>query len=184
MDRTSGFLNEALERKSWDEQRAEQACRLSEVAAHAYAHAPAVAALFRKAGVEPSDLRSLDDLSQLPVTPKARLVEMQKEAPPFGGLLAVPLERVRRIFRSPGPIYDPQGLDEGWGWEEALFAAGFRKGDVSINTFGYQMTPAGMMFDDGLSAILIRGARVPMKIKVLKAKENERDRSSNQNRRP
>ena len=153
MERTSGFLNEALERKGWDEQRAEQDRRLSEVAAHACANAPAVAALFRKAGVEPGDLRSLDDLAKLPVTPKARLVQMQKEAPPFGGFLAVPLEKVRRIFRSPGPIYDPQGLDEGWGWEEALFAAGFRRGDVSINTFGYQMTPAGMMFDDALGAL-------------------------------
>ncbi|MBI5015938.1 MAG: phenylacetate--CoA ligase family protein [Deltaproteobacteria bacterium] len=153
MDRRAGFLNEALERKSWDEQRAAQAERLREVIAHAVANAPAVAATFRGAGLEPGDIRSLEDLARIPVTPKARLVELQKSAPPFGGLLAVPLDQVRRIFRSPGPIYDPQGLDEGWGWEEALFAAGFRRGDVCINTFGYQMTPAGMMFDDALGSL-------------------------------
>ncbi len=153
MDRTTGFLNEDLERKSWEEQRALQAVRLGEVVAHAAAHAPAIGALLRSAGVVPADIRSLEDLARLPVTPKARLVELQRENPPFGGLLAVPLHQVRRIFRSPGPIYDPQGFDEGWGWEEALFAAGFRRGDVCINTFGYQMTPAGMMFDDALGAL-------------------------------
>jgi phenylacetate-CoA ligase len=153
MDRTTGFLNEDLERKSWDEQRDVQAKRLGEVVAHAAAHAPAIGELLRTAGVVPGDIRSLDDLSRLPVTPKARLVELQRENPPFGGLLAIPLHQVRRVFRSPGPIYDPQGFDEGWGWEEALFAAGFRRGDICINTFGYQMTPAGMMFDDALGAL-------------------------------
>lgn len=153
MDRTAGFLNEDLERRSWDEQVAVQGRRLAEVVAHAAAHAPAIADLLRASGVAAGDIRSLEDLARLPVTPKTKLVEMQRADPPFGGLLAVPLQQVRRIFRSPGPIYDPQGLDEGWGWEEALFAAGFRPGDVCINTFGYQMTPAGMMFDEALGAL-------------------------------
>ncbi len=153
MDRTTGFLHQDLEQRSWDEQRDEQARRLQGVIAHAAANAPAIGALLKAAGVAPGDIRSLDDLAKLPVTPKAKLVDMQRENPPFGGLLAVPLDQVRRVFRSPGPIYDPQGFDEGWGWEEALFAAGFRRGDACINTFGYQMTPAGMMFDDALGAL-------------------------------
>jgi len=153
MERSKGFLNEALERKSWDEQSAELAKRLGDVVTHAYANAPAIRAKFQEAGVEPGDVRSLADLSRIPVTPKARMVELQKADPPFGGFLAAPLGSVRRVFRSPGPIYDPQGADEGWGWEEALFAAGFRAGDVCINTFGYQMTPAGMMFDDALVSL-------------------------------
>ncbi len=152
-DRRSGFLHEALERKSWDERRSAQAGSLTEIVAHAVAQAPAIAAIFKEAGLTARDIRSLDDLAKLPVIPKARLVELQRANPPFGGLLAVPMDQVRRIFRSPGPIYDPQGLEEGWGWEEALFAAGFRKGDVCINTFSYQMTPAGMMFDDGLGSL-------------------------------
>ena len=153
MDRTTGFLHQDLEQRSWDEQRDEQARRLQGVIAHAAANAPAIGALLKAAGVAPGDIRSLEDLAKLPVTPKAKLVDMQRENPPFGGLLAVPLDQVRRVFRSPGPIYDPQGLDEGWGWEEALFAAGFRRGDMCINTFGYQMTPAGMMFDDALGTL-------------------------------
>lgn len=153
MDRKSGFLNEALETQGWDEQLAEMAVSLREVVGHAYRRAPAVTRLFRAAGLEPGDIRGLEDLPKIPVTPKAKLVELQKADPPFGGLLAVPLSEVRRIFRSPGPIHDPQGVGEGWGWEEALFAAGFRSGDVSINTFGYQLTPAGMMIDESLGGL-------------------------------
>jgi phenylacetate-CoA ligase len=152
MERTSD-LNEELAKRSWEEQQVSRAGRLVDLVAYAATHAPAVASLFRTAGLEAGDIRTLDDLAKIPVTPKARLVELQKADPPFGGLLAVPLDQIRRVFRSPGPIYDPQGFDEGWGWEEALFAAGFRRGDICINTFGYQMTPAGMMFDDALGAL-------------------------------
>ncbi len=153
MDRTSGFLNQDLETKSWDEQQAKLEQKLRAIVEHAYAKAPAVQTKFREAGVEPGDIRTLSDLARLPVTPKAQLVELQRAAPPFGGLLAVPIEEVRWVFRSPGPIFDPHGAGDGWGWEEALYAAGFRRGDVSINTFGYQMTPAGMMFDDALATL-------------------------------
>jgi len=153
MDRTTGFLNEALETKSWDEQQAELSRRLRDILAHAYANAPYVRRVMDEAGVTPEDVGGLEDLPRLPVTPKARLVEIQAQDPPFGGLLGVPAGTVQRIFRSPGPIYDPQGADEGWGWEEALFAAGFRPGDIAINTFSYHMTPAGMMFDDALRSL-------------------------------
>ncbi len=153
MDRRTGFLNQELERKSWDEQLGDLAVRLRETVHHAYRNAPAVRALFDATGLTPGDIRDLEDLPKIPVTPKAKLVELQRASPPFGGLLAVPLAAVRRVFRSPGPIHDPQGVGEGWGWEEALFAAGFRPGDVTINTFGYQMTPAGMMFDEALGGL-------------------------------
>ncbi|MBI4913381.1 MAG: AMP-binding protein [Acidobacteria bacterium] len=153
MDRTRGFLHAEVEARDWEEQRSLQAARLREVLALGEAQAPAVAALLRGAGARAGDFHSLEDLGRLPVTPKARLVELQREHPPFGGFLAVPLAQVRRIFRSPGPILDPQTPGEGWGWEEGLFAAGFRPGDVCVNTFGYQMTPAGMMFDEALGAL-------------------------------
>jgi len=153
MDRTTGFLNEDRETRGWDEQQAGRDRRLREIVAHAYANAPAVRARLDEAGISPRDVEGVADLVRLPVLPKAKLVELQKAAPPFGGLLAVPPGEVRWVFRSPGPIFDPHGRGEGWGWEEALFAAGFRAGDVCINTFGYQMTPAGMMFDDALGEL-------------------------------
>jgi phenylacetate-CoA ligase len=153
MDRTSGLLSPETEGLPAEARRSRFEAEVKKVIAHACANAPAVKALFDRTGITPGDIRSLDDLAKVPVTPKAELVRMQAENPPFGGLLAVPMDRVRRIFRSPGPISDPQGVDEGWGWEEALFAAGFRKGDIAVNTFSYHMTPAGIMFDDSLGRL-------------------------------
>ena len=50
--------------------------------------------------------------------------------PPLGGLNATPVEKLAKLFISPGPIYDPEGRGKDW-WRTArgLFAGGFRAGD-------------------------------------------------------
>ena len=74
--------------------------------------------------------------------------------PPFGGLVAVPPRALQRIFISPGPIYDPEGAGPNyWRMGRAMFAAGFRRGDIVLNTFAYHLTPAGSMCDEGLAAL-------------------------------
>ncbi len=153
MDRTTGYLNPTEETASWDETVSLHQDKLGQVLAHAWGNAPAARACMESAGVAPGDIKTLDDLQKIPVTPKAELVRMQQANPPFGGLLAVDVSELEYIFRSPGPIYDPKAKGEGWGWEEALFAAGLRPGDATINTFGYHMTPAGKMFEAGATAI-------------------------------
>ncbi|MEW6487281.1 MAG: AMP-binding protein [Thermodesulfobacteriota bacterium] len=150
MDRTQGFLNPERETRSWDEQLAGMEAELGKLLPHAYANAPAVRAKFDAVGAAPQDIRTVGDLARVPVTSKMELVELQKKDPPFGGLLAVPLKEIAHVFQSPGPIYDPIARGEGWGFEEAYYAAGFRPGDLVVNTFGYQVTPGGMMFDDSL----------------------------------
>src|SRR3546814_4003918 len=59
-----------------------------------------------------------------------------------------------RVYLSPGPIADPEGRGEDW-WRtgRALFAAGFRRGDLLHNSFSYHFTPAGTMFDAGARAL-------------------------------
>src|SRR5262249_42509698 len=112
--------------------------------AHAKARAPHFARLF--ADVEPEDVRDRAALARLPVTRKSQLVELQRQAAPFGGLAATPPGRLARIFLSPGPIYDPEGRGEdAWRTARALFAAGFRAGDVVQNCFAYHLTPGGAM---------------------------------------
>jgi len=72
-------------------------------------------------------------------------------APPLAGWLGVPLWELARLYRSPGPIFDPEGRNaDYWRFAPALFAAGFRAGDVVLNTFSYHLTPAGHMFDGAL----------------------------------
>lgn len=151
MDRTKGFLYPELETADWDQTLASFDERLCELVEHAYANAPAIKEKFDSNGLKPEDIRTVADLEKLPVMAKSAMVEMQANNPPFGGLLAVPMEEIGYICRSPGPIWDAKGRGEGWGWEEALFATGFRPGDACINTFSYHLTPAGLMFNDGLT---------------------------------
>ena len=93
-------------------------------------------------------------LAQLPLTRKSELIELQRRDPPFGGFAAVPLSTLRRVFVSPGPIYEPEGRRPDYGrFARALFAAGFRAGDLIHNTFSYHLTPAGAMVESAAEAL-------------------------------
>ena len=99
-------------------------------------------------GVQPFDVIDRAALARLPVTRKSELIELQRTDRPFGGMTAVPLSQLGRVFASPGPIYDPQAdARDYWGMARALYAAGFREGDLVHNTFSYHFTPAGFMLD-------------------------------------
>ncbi len=151
IERSSGYYNQVREIASAEGWRAYHDQQIKDLAAKSYPLAPAVMDIFQRAGIKPTDIASVDDLKHLSVTTKTDLARLQAENPPFGGFLTVPVNQLKRIFMSPGPIYDPQGqANEFWGWSEGFYAAGFRPGDVVINTFGYQMTPAGLMFEESL----------------------------------
>lgn len=131
----------------------EQETTLRQVLTRAAATSPAVQAALQAAGLRP-DTTTLEDLTRLPVLRKETLPAVQARALPFGGWLGRPPGQVRRIFVSPGPIYDPEGFGaDYWGFAPALYAAGLRRGDVVINTFSYHFTPAGAMFDGALEAM-------------------------------
>jgi phenylacetate-CoA ligase len=102
-------------------------------------------------------LDACDGLAELPILTKDDVLAQQLVDPPYGGLLA-PAAPVRRVFQSPGPIYEPQldGSDP-WRWGPSLQAAGFGAGELVLNCFGYHLTPAGAMFEE---AALALGARV------------------------
>ncbi|TWI35253.1 phenylacetate--CoA ligase family protein [Paracoccus sulfuroxidans] len=99
-------------------------------------------------------LTSLADLAALPLLRKSDLVAMQGENAPLGGLNGNPVGALRRLFVSPGPIFDPEGRGRDW-WNSAaaLHAAGVRQGDVILNTFSYHLTPAAFIFEGGAEAI-------------------------------
>jgi len=124
--------------------------KLSEAVDHAYHNAPAVRDIFDRAGVGPADIRRAKDLERLPITRKADVIELQRANPPYGGFLAIPPEDVERIFISPGPVYEPLHTSAIKWFAKSFYAAGFRKGDIVINTFTYHMSPAGMLFHEAL----------------------------------
>jgi phenylacetate-CoA ligase len=93
-------------------------------------------------------------LAKLPVFRKADLVAMQKEHPPFGGFNVTPAASAKRLLMSPGPIFEPEGVGtDWWGAARALFAAGFRKGDIVHNSFAYHLTPGGFILESGAHAL-------------------------------
>jgi phenylacetate-CoA ligase len=106
------------------------------------------------AGVDPAALTSREALAKVPLLRKSALHSLQVGHPPFGGFNIAKGREMGRIFMSPGPIFEPEGLGADW-WRSAraLFAAGVRAGDVVHNTFAYHLTPGGWILDAGARAL-------------------------------
>ena len=126
--------------------------------AHAQAHAPALAASL--AGVVAEEVNSLAALALLPVVRKQELLELQKASRAaggdvFGGFSALGFgAHMPRVFASPGLIYEPEGTQRDyWRMARAIFAAGFRPGELIHNSFSYHFTPAGSMMETGAHAL-------------------------------
>jgi phenylacetate-CoA ligase len=137
-----------LERMTPKERQKYLEGRMREIVAYAYERAPAVKERFEKAGVKPSDIRTVKDLEKIPMLRKDDLIALQKANPPFGGYLAVPMDSLERIYQSPGPIYDPQ-RKRGFGMGGGM-GPDFGKGQLVMNTWSYHITPAGLGVDQAL----------------------------------
>jgi phenylacetate-CoA ligase len=143
---------DALETRSADARAAANAEALARQVAHAKARTRYFAASL--ADVDPATIDGPDALARLPVLRKSRLVALQAEDPPFGGLLAVDPAELAGIHLSPGPICDPAGREpDFWRFARALHAAGVRAGDIVHNAFAYHLTPAGAMFEAAARAL-------------------------------
>lgn len=141
-----------LEVRSTEQREREQLGALAACVAHAKAQSPYFAQALRD--VDPRTLTDRAALTRLPVMRKSELHGLQQSRPPFGGLTAVDTARLAKIFVSPGPIYDPEGAGpDYWRTGRALYAAGFRAGDVVQNCFSYHLVPAGSMLEGGLRAL-------------------------------
>ena len=140
-----------LETRSDDERAADIARLLPEQIARAKALPGYAKSL---ADVDPAKITSVTDLAALPVLRKSELGKAQAANPPFGGFTVRPASGFAHIFQSPGPIYEPGGIDRDWGgFGRVLHAAGIGKGDIVQNCFGYHLTPAGMLFENGARAV-------------------------------
>lgn len=124
--------------------------------ANAKKNTPAFAKLFKD--VNASTITSRDALATLPVTRKNDLHDLQKVGQPkdvFGGFSALLRgPNMPRLFSSPGPIYEPEGTAKDyWRAGRAMYAAGFRAGDLAHNSFSYHMTPGAFIMESGLHAV-------------------------------
>ena len=119
-------------------------------------------------GVEPAAIDHHAALARLPVTRKGELLRRQQAGcaddaaswDPFGGFSAIGWRALagtraaRRVYQSPGPIYEPEGhVADPWRSARALYAAGFRAGDLVHNSFSYHLTPGAWIMESGAHAI-------------------------------
>ena len=106
------------------------------------------------AGADPASITSPGALAGLPVLRKSDLKDRQRENPPFGGFNVTAPAKLKRLLMSPGPIFEPEGHGVDW-WNaaRALFAAGFRPGDVVHNAFAYHLAPGGFILESGAHAL-------------------------------
>lgn len=116
------------------------------------AMAPAYAE--RLKGIDPDRIGSREALANLPVLRKAELPGLQKAALPFGDLVPGAPGSFARLFTSPGPIFEAEAAaTDPWRSARGLHAAGFRRGDIVLNTFSYHLTPGGFIMDAGARAL-------------------------------
>ena len=155
MDRSSGYLKKNLETIPQKKRLEYLNQKLRGIIQYAYKHSIAFKNKMDSAGLKPKDIQAIKDLEKIPITKKVGLVELQKKNPPFGGLEGVPMNELRRIFISPGPIFEPGEMEYvELGWAQGMYAGGFRPGDIAINTFSYHMVPFALhMVDNSLHRI-------------------------------
>src|SRR5690349_9733743 len=106
------------------------------------------------AGLDAKSVTSRAALATLPVLRKSDLIGLQKDTPPFGGYNATAPGKAKRILMSPGPIFELEGHGADYAnVARAMFAAGFRAGDIVHNCFSYHLTPGAWMFDAAAEAL-------------------------------
>ena len=147
---------DTLETRSPDEREQALMSALPEQIANAQKNTGAFAKLF--GDVDAGSIASRQALARLPVTRKSELQELQKAGRPgdaFGGFSALLRgPNMPRMFSSPGPIYEPEGTAKDyWRAGRAMYAAGFRSGDLAHNSFSYHMTPGAFIMESGLHAV-------------------------------
>ncbi|WP_424941608.1 phenylacetate--CoA ligase family protein [Aliiroseovarius sp. S253] len=142
---------DALETRSEDERAAGLAAALPEQIARAKALSGYANLL---ADADAASVTSAEALAKLPVLRKSEIGKAQAADGPLGGFGGLPTHEFAHIFQSPGPIYEPGGVGHDW-WRMGRFlnACGIGKGDIVQNCFGYHLTPAGMIFENGARAV-------------------------------
>ena len=149
---------DALETRTPAEREAALMAALPRQIAHAQAHSAAMGEIL--AGVDAAAITSRAALAQLPVTRKSELLARQQASraagrDAFGGFSAIRYgAAMPRLYASPGPIYEPEGTGRDyWRAARAMFAAGFRAGDLAHNAFSYHMTPGAFIMESGAHAV-------------------------------
>ncbi|HEY8450482.1 MAG TPA: phenylacetate--CoA ligase [Bacillota bacterium] len=155
------YWDREIETMPRDQLRRLQEERLARQLDYVFARSPFYRRKFAAAGIRRDDIRSSDDLQELPFTTKQDLRESLELAPPYGDYLAVPLEQTVRLHTSSGTTGRPTpmfwtraDLDR---WSDLYARSGYQMGirahDVHQNAFNYSWFVGGLGAQYGFERI-------------------------------
>lgn len=139
--------------------------------------------LYQEAGLEPEDVRTLEDVARVPKVEKSMMREIQGKDPfPYGEMLCVDLEEVTEFHQTSGttgqPVYQPDTWEDWEWWSECwayiLYAQGYRKHDRVFIPFGYNVFVAfwtGHYGAEKLGCEVVPGGVLSTEARVLKMQE-------------
>ncbi len=148
-----------------------------------YDHSRFHKALYKKAGITPDDIRSLDDISRVPTVEKDMMRDIQRKDPfPYGDALCVPIEEVTEFRQTSGttgqPVYQPDTWADWEWWSESwafiLWAQGYRPKDRVFIPFGYNIFVAfwaGHYAAEKIGCEVVPGGVLDTKARILKIQE-------------
>jgi len=170
------YWNEKIETMDKESLKKLQSERLRETVKRVYENVPYYAEKMKKAGVTPSDIQSVDDLSKLPFTYKSDL----RDNYPFG-TFATPLQDVVRVHASSGTTGKPTVVgytkNDIETWTECvarcLVCAGVTKDDIVHVAYGYGLFTGGLGLHYGAervgaTVIPVSGGNTSRQIQLLK----------------
>jgi phenylacetate-CoA ligase len=177
------YWNPILETLPREQLRQLQLKKFKRILKWAYDNSPFYHSLYKDAGLEPGDIKTLDDIRKVPKTEKSMLREAQgKEPYPYGSILSVPLEQVTEYRQTSGttgqPVYHPETWQD-WEWSAeswayALYAYGYRDYDKVFLPFGYSVNIAfwaGHYAAEKIGCEVIPGGVLDTEARILKMKE-------------
>ena len=153
------------------------------IAQWAYDHSKFHKALYDGAGLNPEDIRSMEDVNRVPKVEKSMMRTIQRKDPfPYGDALCVPLDEVTEFRQTSGttgnPIYQPDTWRdwEWWSecWSTLLWAQGYRPHDRVFIPFGYNIFVAfwaGHYACEKIGCETVPGGVLDTKARILKIEE-------------
>ncbi|MEE9421087.1 MAG: hypothetical protein V3W43_16545, partial [Desulfatiglandaceae bacterium] len=183
MCQESRYWNSLLETLNQEVLRRLQLKKFKRIFRWAYDHSRFHRALYKKAGITPDDIRSLEDIRQVPTVEKAMMRDVQRKEPfPYGDALCVPLEEVTAFRQTSGttgqPVYQPDTWADWEWWSESwafiLWAQGYRPRDRVFIPFGYNVFVAfwaGHYAAEKIGCEVVPGGVLDTKARILKIQE-------------
>lgn len=153
------YWNKELETLPRDKIESLQLDKFKERMAYVYDNSPLYRKKYDKAGIKPSDIKTLSDISKVPFTIKEELLESQKSKPPWGDFMCVPPEDGVRVFQTTGTTGTPLKVmlnQKDWTrhfYDQFMYfmnAYGIKKSDILYVPFGYGLYIAWWGFQAAL----------------------------------